>query len=748
LDPNDDPEKTVARPVGADLFQQAPLVALGALIANRYRVISKLGAGGMSEVFKCEDLVLKREVAVKLLLPHFKSNEKALKRLHLEAQAAARLDHDHIVKVFEYQISDSGAPFIVMDYIQGKSLDQLISDNGWLEPARVLELSDQICSALQHAHEKNIVHRDLKPSNIMVADRDGKEQVKIVDFGIAKVYEASDQQASLTQTGELVGSPLYMSPEQCLGAAIDARSDQYSLACLLFHALAGAPPFSGNNPIETLMKHTTEVAPSLSQASLGKTFPKQIEESLAKALSKEPSQRYLDIQSFRDAFFGKTNPSRSQVSAVAKPALSVLKYVLPTLLLVGTAAFSSWYFAPPHTRKMDQRQLTPPSTAPISSDGAEDYNTNPFFQRQASEERNVLIFQFPPTKYLGELNDHRAQGLCILPYSDRNELRFVAAPNCVAELRRFRPDDLKILTLHSAEEGFLVDKTPGPPVSEQLKNISHMTGLENLVVSHCHLSARDLKRLNPLVSLRRLNLSGNSSIDGQDLAQCAWLSQLTYLDFCSCGEGIDSLLATLSRRSNLEGLALADCKLDENDFRNLGRMSKLRELRLDGVLTNVPDSTLQRAFRNLDQFRCHGGMDGDPREAERFLRTLNPTGLQSLELAKIDLTGNDIVWLGKLKVLEDLLLINCPIPDGSFTKMPNLKNLRSLKITRCKNVKELLRCLRGSTNIQKLFLSGASLDDSDVDIINGLENLRELTVWRVSNRHMRPDIVLRTQIKD
>ena len=733
--------------MGAGPFQQAASTSAGSLIANRYRVISKLGAGGMSEVFKCEDLVLKRQVAVKLLLPHFKSNDKALKRLHLEAQAAARLDHDHIVKVFEYQISESGAPFIVMDYIEGKSLDQLISENGWLELVRVLDLADQICSALQHAHENNIVHRDLKPSNIMVTHRDGKEQVKIVDFGIAKVYEASDQQASLTQTGELVGSPLYMSPEQCLGTDVDARSDQYSLACLLFHALAGAPPFSGNNPIETLMKHTNELPPSLTEASLGKTFPKHIEESLATALSKEPSQRYLDVQSFRDAFFGIRNPQQNAASVATKPVISSLQYVLPALLLIAIAAFSAWYFAPPHTAKKEA-ELRSPSPSLVNFGDVEDYNTNPFFQRQASEQKNVLVFQFPRDKYLGELNTHRAQGLCVLPFSDRNELRFVAAPNCVAELRRFRPDDLKILTLHAPDGSFLVDNTPGPTVSGQLKYISHMTGLEELGLSHCHLSPRDLEQLNPLVSLKRLNISRNRSIDGQDLAQCAWLSQLTYLDFCSCGESVSSLLAALSRRSNLEGLALADYKLDEADFRNLSRMSKLKELRLDGILTDVPNSTLQNAFRNLDTFRCHGGMDGDPTEAERFLRTLNPARLQGLELAKLDLSADDMAWLGKLRVLENLLLINCTFPDGSLMKMTNLKNLRIVTLPRCKNVKELLRALKGSTHLQKLSIAGATLDDSDVDIINGFENLRELTVWRISTRHLKPDIFLTSSVKD
>lgn len=276
---------------------QPPAIAAGTLVANRYEIKSFLGAGGMSTVYKAWDVLIKREVALKVLHPHLLADAKgALARFQREAHAVGKLDHQNIVKVHDFGTDQNGYPFLVMDFIGGRSLSDIIRNDGTLTPSSIVDIFTQACDALAHAHQKGIVHRDLKPSNVMLIGN----QVKILDFGIAKIIEGDDD-VQLTRTGEVCGSPLYMSPEQCHGEKLDARSDIYSIGCLIYEAFTGVPPFRADSVFETLFKHMYEVPKSLASLRSDVKEAPKIEAVVLKCMAKKPKSRFQSMQELRQA---------------------------------------------------------------------------------------------------------------------------------------------------------------------------------------------------------------------------------------------------------------------------------------------------------------------------------------------------------------------------------------------------------------------------------------------------------------
>ncbi|MBS1955597.1 MAG: protein kinase [Cyanobacteria bacterium SZAS-4] len=267
-------------------------------ISDRLQILGRIGKGGMSVVYKAMHLSMKKPVAVKLLLPHLTSDPKSLKRFQLEAQATANLNHPNIVRIYDCGMTEDQA-FIIMDFIEGESLEQILDRETKLMPERALELFTQLCEGINHAHEHGIIHRDLKPSNVMItSDASGVESVKVVDFGIAKLLVDDDggTKQSLTQTGDVFGSPLYMSPEQCAGEKIDKRSDIYSTGCLMYEVLAGRPPIVGKNFIDTMQKHASDLPRPFVNDVTGSKLAKRLEAIIFTCMAKEPSARYQDMK--------------------------------------------------------------------------------------------------------------------------------------------------------------------------------------------------------------------------------------------------------------------------------------------------------------------------------------------------------------------------------------------------------------------------------------------------------------------
>ncbi|MDX2105313.1 MAG: serine/threonine-protein kinase [Candidatus Melainabacteria bacterium] len=267
----------------------------GSLISGRYKIEKEIGRGGMGVVYQAVQLGLDRKVALKMLLNDLSKDDIGWKRFEVEAKAASSLNHPNIIKIYEYAVSEFGLPYMVMDFVEGESLDDVLERQQRLSLAQTLPLFIEIANALNHAHKRNVVHRDLKPSNIMLIKNDDDENEKLVplilDFGIAKIFTQPGKAAlNLTKTGEVFGSPLYMSPEQCMGQPLDPRSDIYSLGCILYQALSGDTPIKGENFLNVLFNHMNAKPKSLDSVSLN--IPDQLVTTIFKCLSKTPQERY------------------------------------------------------------------------------------------------------------------------------------------------------------------------------------------------------------------------------------------------------------------------------------------------------------------------------------------------------------------------------------------------------------------------------------------------------------------------
>jgi len=298
------------------------MLIIGKLLGNRYEILEHLGGGGMAIVYKGRDTFLNRLVTIKVLRPEFTCDEDFVKRFRREAQAIASLSHPNIVSIYDVGQEDE-VHYLVMEYVEGDNLKNLIRGQGALAPERAIQIARQISEALQHAHENNIVHRDVKPQNILIT-RGGR--AKLTDFGIAR--EATT--ATLTQTDTIVGSVHYLSPEQARGETAGPRSDIYSLGIVLYEIVTGALPFQGDTPIGVALKHIQEEPPRPS--SLNPAVSSGLEKVIARAMAKIPAERYetaRDMSADLELISGTVPGEPNRVVPVDEFATRVIPTVKP-----------------------------------------------------------------------------------------------------------------------------------------------------------------------------------------------------------------------------------------------------------------------------------------------------------------------------------------------------------------------------------------------------------------------------------
>jgi len=324
---------------------------VGKVLDGRYKILESIGSGTMGVVYLATHQLMGRTVAVKMLKAEMVAGSESLERFHQEAKAVGALSHPNLIAVFDSGITEAGEPYLVMEYLKGGSLDDLIEKEGRLPAARVAEIFSQVCDGLYHAHQKGIIHRDLKPSNIMLAELEGGgETVKIVDFGIARLLpiEGKDLE-TLTRTGTFFGSPTYLSPEQCIGRAADARSDLYAVGCAMFESLTGKLPFESELPIEVVTLKLAGTAIKLSETSPDLKIPPQLERVVMKAMDKDPDKRYQSmdllkrdlepfiLRSAHSATAGLSGPAARAAKWSGRKLFSLL--VIPLLVICAIALF-------------------------------------------------------------------------------------------------------------------------------------------------------------------------------------------------------------------------------------------------------------------------------------------------------------------------------------------------------------------------------------------------------------------------
>ena len=295
------------------------------VINDRYEIHKRVGRGGMADVFLARDLLLDRQVAMKILFPEFAIDPNFVERFRREAQAAANLSHPNIVNVYDWGKYE-GTYFIAMEYVQGRNLAEILKTNKQLTPKQAAEIASEVAAALGFAHEAGLAHRDIKPANVMIGSNG---QVKVADFGIARAMNSATE-SNLTQAGSVMGTASYFSPEQAQGAQPDPRSDLYSLGIVMYEMVAGRPPFTGENPVSIAYKQVHDKPQPLNQIVDG--VPRPFEAIIAKLLAKDPKLRYPSAHALRDDLRRFRNGEQVQalVAAAARPGTPAAGITRPT----------------------------------------------------------------------------------------------------------------------------------------------------------------------------------------------------------------------------------------------------------------------------------------------------------------------------------------------------------------------------------------------------------------------------------
>ena len=454
---------------------------------GRYAVIERVGVGGMAEVYRARDELLGREVAVKVLSERLSTDRSFVERFRREAQAAANLSHPNIVSLYDYG-SDNGDYYIVMEFIDGRGLDEIIRAEGPLMPERAGEIAADVARALERAHGQGLVHRDVKPNNIMITSYG---QTKVTDFGIVRAL-GGDSEATMTQTGMVIGTAAYLSPEQAQGAPVDARSDVYSLGCVLYESLTGQPPFTGDTPLSIAYKHVREHAEPPS--SVNPDVPESLDAITMKALAKNPANRYSsakemreDLERFAAGQKVSATPLLAGTTAVAPAAggTQVLSreelayedeeeperkraaaYVIAALVILGLFALLAWLVA----SNMFGEQVRVPKVIGLEEDEAVDKLAERGFEaevetRPSKKDEGIVVDQDPTQ---GEEADEGSTVTIFVSSGPRQ----VEIPDLTGMTREEAKDELEAEGLElgevtpevneDVEEGTVFDQDPGP----------------------------------------------------------------------------------------------------------------------------------------------------------------------------------------------------------------------------------------------------------------------------------------------
>lgn len=305
---------------------------IGATLGGLYRVDRLIGAGGMGRVYVATHAHLGKRFAVKVLPEGRADKPKVIERFVREARAATQIDHDHIVKVVNFDSDDEHQLFIVMELLEGESLDERIA-RGPIPVDEAVRIACQTADALQAAHDAGIVHRDLKPENVFITQKNGSDFVKVLDFGISKIKSPEHGDPKLTATDQIVGTPLYISPELARGiATVDHRTDIYALGVIVYEMITGTPPFTGQNHFQLLYKHGNEAPDPPSRRTKRADIPQHVEAAVLRALEKNPADRFDSMRELSAALRGPTVPRRARTLGV--PLLAAA--------LVAGVAFVLW----------------------------------------------------------------------------------------------------------------------------------------------------------------------------------------------------------------------------------------------------------------------------------------------------------------------------------------------------------------------------------------------------------------------
>jgi serine/threonine protein kinase len=326
------------QPTDTPPLNEADSLESSGSIGDRYTLLEPIGRGGMGEVFLARHELLKKQVAIKVLRRERAPTREAIRRFHREAMAAAAIGHPHIVSVTDFGFTSEGVAYLVMELLEGQSLQALVDEHGPLPGDRVIEVARQILEGLAAAHRNGIIHRDLKSGNVFIIQVDGRDFVKLLDFGISKVVSGllGDDTAPLTASDIILGSPHFLAPEQAhTTAEVDHRADIYAMGVILYQMLTGYYPFAAATPMKVVLKHINEQPepPHVRRPDL--SISVDLERVVLKAMEKDPAERFPTAEAMLEALVDSSTPSSDRLPTLPMPGIASRRRVrwIPWILL-------------------------------------------------------------------------------------------------------------------------------------------------------------------------------------------------------------------------------------------------------------------------------------------------------------------------------------------------------------------------------------------------------------------------------
>jgi len=525
------------------VYDDTPLNCINTdpVLRQKYDRLEEMAAGGMGVIFKAHDVAHDQIVAIKTMHLHVMT-VRTVERFRIEGKATSSLAHPNIVVIHDYGIAASGQPYLVMDYLAGESLAELLKREVTLPVSSFFSVFSQVCKALSHAHERSILHRDIKPGNIMIttnqsgirSGRDarapGEFHVTVLDFGIARMLDEEYEGQKMTKTGDVIGSPAYMSPEQARGARVDQRSDVYSLGCVMYEALTGVPPFLGKTSLETMLMHKTDVALPMSEASLGKKVDPELEEFVFRLIEKNPDDRYQSMYEIdRDLLLLKdgrsiakrsTEPTRSGLSTTAKLAFATASILAVGGMIIFAYAHNFWQ-QPAPLNVVPRTSLRNVEHVDSFYDKREIQRTISKFLAVRDPNLDLTSVNMPVTNEdLSQLKGASFLTHISINHGTLNDDGLQALQNLPLEELRLESTKVKNLSALKEMKTLTQLELQGSPIDASgLKVISHLTGLEHLILNQTPLRDQDLKYLYGMKNLRTLELSDCQNITQPALEQ-------------------------------------------------------------------------------------------------------------------------------------------------------------------------------------------------------------------------------------
>ncbi|MBP6350065.1 MAG: serine/threonine protein kinase [Candidatus Obscuribacter sp.] len=594
-----------------DADSQDLLFKSGDIIDNDYTVVKLLGKGGAGQVYMVDQIKLDRKAALKLLNTN-QMDETAWKRFQYEAQLIGKLIHSSIVQVYNFGIHQKQLPYYVMELVSGDTLAESIEKYGPVGATEAVDLFIDVCSALDYAHNRGIIHRDVKPANILLVRGEGRHgyRAKLLDFGIAKLKSQQNLQTqSLTMAGEVVGSPLYMSPEQCSGEGADERSDIYSLGCTIFETLTGQTPFRGATVMETVMMHFQAPPPAMSNLMQGEYLPKRLEELVQKCLAKAPDDRYQTMAEVASELAAlKDTMARSAGFATQKIEQSIRaqgpdveedvlkgehkrsKTLLLTtisisvLVAIGAGVWVSGNLKKQGLESVENTHLqvsrpVPDSNLTVKDPAQKSIAPNSYLQYPIEKRGSLLVrhYKLPDkTTLLGELTTLDTKALIALVdkfESPLGQICYIKPSLLVSEHPEYL-DGFDATMPNGISFGMEAENLIDRHAADCLKHLKQCQFMFDIDVSSTEFSDSDFVCLEPFKLLRKLNLSQtNITAAGAAKAKC-W-GVVTDVFFRSLPDDPMPLLKELARRNKLLHLGISHNTLTDEHMKVIGSMTNL-----------------------------------------------------------------------------------------------------------------------------------------------------------------------------